>query len=68
MIGGECLCCARLDRCSTADVGKVMGSYVCTMFSQVPEPVLRARWDAMKAFGEEIAVRAMLSPLKGEEK
>lgn len=57
---GECLACAKLGACRETSVERVLRSYTCALFEAALEPVYEARWTAMKQYGEENAVKAML--------
>lgn len=65
--GGECLACQRLVACSEATEDRVLTSYVCPLFTAVPEAEFVARWNMMQQYGERVAVRALvLTPPKKE--
>ena len=70
--GGECLCCEKVSRCFETSVERILSSYTCPLFEAVPEPIFRARLDAMSKFGEMSAAEAMMNRPEqleeGEEK
>lgn len=57
---GECLACSRIAECSITSMQKVLSSFTCPLFEEVPGPVYQSRVVLMQQFGEEGAVAAMM--------
>lgn len=57
---GDCLACSKVETCSVTSIEKMLNSYTCILFEEIPEPVYRARVQLMEQYGEVPAVVAML--------
>lgn len=57
---GDCLSCARLQKCTETNVERVLTDYTCSSYDPVKEPVYWARAHMMEKFGDVLAVEAIL--------